>query len=140
MAQTYATHAHHPIPTDIASVFALIALIASIGAWLFGWLTIPVSVVSLSFAVAVLVAISRTYITTLQDRIIMLEMKIRCAELLPAGKSALLSKLSPKQVAALRFASDDELEALLERSISDNLPPRVIKQSIKNWRPDYHRT
>jgi hypothetical protein len=140
MAQTYATHAHHPIPTYIASVFALIALIASIGAWLFGWLTIPVSVVSLSFAVAVLVAISRTYITTLQDRIIMLEMKIRCAELLPAGKSALLSKLSPKQVAALRFASDHELEALLERSISDNLPPRVIKQSIKNWRPDYHRT
>ena len=140
MAQTYATHAHHPIPTYIASVFALIAMIASIGAWLFGWLTIPVSVVSLSFAVAVLVAISRTYITTLQDRIIMLEMKIRCAELLPAGKSALLSKLSPKQVAALRFASDDELEALLERSISDNLPPRVIKQSIKNWRPDYHRT
>jgi Family of unknown function (DUF6526) len=67
-------------------------------------------------------------------------MKIRCAELLPAGKSALLSKLSPKQVVALRFASDDELEALLERSISDNLPPRVIKQSIKNWRPDYHRT
>ena len=140
MAQTYATHAHHPIPTYIASVFALIAMIASIGAWLFGWLTIPVSVVSLSFAVAVLVAISRTYITTLQDRIIMLEMKIRCAELLPAGKSALLSKLSPKQVAALRFASDDELGALLERSISDNLPPGVIKQSIKNWRPDYHRT
>jgi hypothetical protein len=140
MAQTYATHAHHPIPTYIASVFALIGMIASIGAWLFGWLTIPVSVVSLSFAVAVLVAISRTYITTLQDRIIMLEMKIRCAELLPAGKSDLLSKLSPKQVAALRFASDDELEALLERSISDNLPPRVIKQSIKNWRPDYHRT
>jgi Family of unknown function (DUF6526) len=140
MAQTYATHAHHPIPTYIASVFALIAMVASIGAWLFGWLTIPVSVVSLSFAVAVLVAISRTYITTLQDRIIMLEMKIRCAELLPAGKSALLSKLSAKQVAALRFASDDELEALLERSISDNLPPRVIKQSIKNWRPDYHRT
>ena len=140
MAQTYATHAHHPIPTYIASVFALIALIASIGAWLFGWLTIPVSVVSLSFAVAVLVAISRTYITALQDRIIMLEMKIRCAERLPAGKSGLLGKLSPKQVAALRFASDDELEALLERSISDNLPPRLIKQSIKNWRPDYHRT
>ena len=140
MAQTYATHAHHPIPTYIASVFALIAMIASIGAWLFGWLTIPVSVVSLSFAVAVLVAISRTYITTLQDRIIMLEMKIRCAELLPAGKSALLSKLSPKQVVALRFASDEELGALLEQSTSGNLPPKVIKQSIKNWRPDYHRT
>ena len=80
--------------------------------------------VSLSFAVAILVAISRTYITKLQDRIIMLEMKVRCAELLPAGKAALLSKLSPKQVVALRFASDEELGALLERSISDNLPPR----------------
>jgi hypothetical protein len=140
MDQNYATHGHHPIPTYIAAVFALVAMITSIGAWLFGWLTIHVSLISLSFAVAVLVAMSRTYITKLQDRIIMLEMKVRCAELLPAGKAALLSKLSPKQVVALRFASDDELGELLEQSISSNLPPKVIKQSIKNWRPDYHRT
>jgi hypothetical protein len=140
MDQNYATHGHHPIPTYIAAVFALVAMITSIGAWLFGWLTIHVSLISLSFAVAVLVAMSRTYITKLQDRIIMLEMKVRCADLLPAGKAALLSKLSPKQVVALRFASDDELGELLERSVSSNLPPKVIKQSIKNWRPDYHRT
>jgi hypothetical protein len=140
MDQNYATHGHHPIPTYIATVFALVAMITSIGAWLFGWLTIHVSLISLSFAVAVLVAMSRTYITKLQDRIIMLEMKVRCAELLPPGKAALLSKLSPKQVVALRFASDEELGALLEQSISGNLPPKVIKQSIKNWRPDYHRT
>jgi hypothetical protein len=140
MDQNYATHGHHPIPTYIAAVFALVAIITSIGAWLFGWLTIHVSLISLSFAVAVLVAMSRTYITKLQDRIIMLEMKVRCADLLPAGKAALLSKLSPKQVVALRFASDDELGELLERSVSSNLPPKVIKQSIKNWRPDYHRT
>ena len=61
-------------------------------------------------AIAPLAAISRWYIVTLQDRIIMLEMKVRAAEiLLNAGQDALLAKLSPKQIAALRFASDAEL-------------------------------
>ena len=44
-----------------------------------------IGVVSLSLAVAALVSISRTYIVRLQDRIIMLEMKVRCAEVLTAG-------------------------------------------------------
>ena len=87
-----------------------------------------------------LTAISRWYIVRLQDRIIMLEMKVRAAEILPAGQDALLAKLSPKQIAALRFASDDELGPLLERAARENLSPKDIKASIRTWRPDLHRT
>ena len=140
MQQAYATHGHHPVVTYVATVFTLVGMIALVGSWLFDWPTLHLGAVSLSVAVAALVAISRTYITKLQDRIIMLEMKVRCTELLPAGKATLLSHLSPKQIVALRFASDDELEALLERSVAERLAPDVIKRSIKNWRPDFHRT
>jgi len=91
-------------------------------------------------AVLVLVSISRTYITRLQDRIIMLEMKVRCAEVLPAGEDAKLARLGPKQIAALRFASDDELGALLDRAVAGQMSPDEIKKAITAWRPDHYRT
>jgi hypothetical protein len=138
--QSYASHAHQPVPTYIASFFALVAIVTLIGAWLFEWPTLEVGAVSLSLAVAMLVAMSRTYITRLQDRIIQLEMKVRCAELLPAGQDALLAELGPKQIVALRFASDDELGDLLERAVREKLPPQEIKKAIKRWRPDHLRT
>ena len=85
-------------------------------------------------------AISRIYTVALQDRIIMLETKVRCAELLPAGRDADLARLSKQQMVALRFASDDELEALLERAAREGLAPKDIKAAIRTWRPDPHRT
>ena len=139
-AQTYATHAHHPIPTYVATLFTLAAIVLLVGAWLFEWATLDVGVVSLSLAGAALVSISRTYITRLQDRIILLEMKVRCAEVLPAGQDALLAQLHPKQVVALRFASDEELGALLQRAVSEKMPPPAIKKAIRSWRGDYFRT
>jgi hypothetical protein len=45
-----------------------------------------------------------------------------------------------KQIAALRFASDAELPALLERAAREQLPPVAIKRAIKNWVPDLDRT
>jgi Family of unknown function (DUF6526) len=138
--QTYATHGHHPVPTYLANLFTLAAIVLLVGAWLFEWPTLHVGVVSLSVGVAVLVSISRTYITRLQDRIILLEMKVRCAEVLPAGQDALLAQLHPKQVVALRFAADEELGALLQRAVSERMPPREIKKAIKSWRGDYFRT
>ena len=95
---------------------------------------------ALAMAVLTLVAISRLYTVALQDRIIMLETKVRCAELLPAGRDADLAKLSSQQIAALRFASDDELGSLLERAAREGMAPKDIKASIRTWRPDPHRT
>jgi hypothetical protein len=67
-------------------------------------------------------------------------MKVRCAEGLPAGEDARLTQLSPKQIVALRFASDAELGDLLDRAIRDRLSPDDIKRAIRQWRPDAHRT
>jgi hypothetical protein len=140
MAQSYANHAHHPVPTYAATVFTLAALVTLIGAWAFDWPTLYPGLISLALAVTVLVAISRTYITKLQDRIILLEMKVRCAEVLPAGQDARLAELSPKQIVALRFASDGELGALLDRAIRERLSPSQLKQAIQQWRADHLRT
>ena len=138
--QSYQSHTYHPTATYVASLFALVALVLLVGQLFFGWNTANWTMAAVLGAVMALVAISRWYIVRLQDRIIMLETKVRAAELLPAGHDALLARLSAKQIAALRFASDAELGALLERAARENLSPKDIKASIRTWRPDLHRT
>jgi hypothetical protein len=140
MEQSYAKHAHRPIHTNLAGVFALGAIICLLGAWLAGWPTRDLGMVSLALAVAVLVSISRIYTVRLQDRIILLEMKVRGAELLTPDQEAMLASLRRKQIVALRFASDEELPALLERAARENLTPDQIKRAVTNWRPDRLRT
>ena len=44
------------------------------------------------------------------------------------------------QLAALRFASDDELPALARQVIDDSIGDRkTIKQMVVSWRADYQR-
>jgi hypothetical protein len=140
MTQSFQSHAHHPRATYVATLFWLIALILLIGQAFFGWRVTNWLFATILFAIAPLVGISRWYVVKLQDRIIMLEEKVRAAELLNAGQDAQLAKLSPKQIAALRFASDEEFGSLLERAARENLSPKDIKASIRTWRQDLHRT
>jgi hypothetical protein len=140
MEQNYARHAHHPVPTYVAGAFTLIAIISLVGAWIFGLATRDLAMLNLLIAVAALVALSRTYIVRLQDRIILLEMKIRVAELLTPELEARLAQLRPKQVVALRFASDAELGDLLDKAVRENLSPDQIKREVKHWRADLLRT
>lgn len=138
--QSYQSHAHHPVFTYVAGAFALLAIVLLYGHLHLGWRSEDMALMALTMSVLTLVAISRTYTVALQDRIIMLEMKVRCAEFLTAGQDSQLDRLSPKQIAALRFASDEELGALLERAARENLSPKDIKASIRTWRPDPYRT
>jgi len=138
--QSFQSHTHQPVQTIVAGMFTIVALVLLAGAWLFEWPTLAPGALSLAVGVATLVSISRTYIVKLQDRIILLEMKVRCAEVLPAGQDARLSELTPRQIVALRFASDDELGELLERAIREKLPPLEIKRAVKRWRSDLLRT
>ena len=139
-AQSFESHVHHPVLTYVASGLTLLALFLLYAHLHLGWPTEELAFTALVMAVFVLVAISRVYTVALQNRIIMLEMKVRCAEILPAGQDANLAKLSAKQIAALRFAPDDELGALLERAARERLSPKDIKASIRTWQPDPHRT
>jgi hypothetical protein len=137
--QSFQNHAHRPTHTGIVWLLALAALILIVMQML-GYQTRDWATLLLVLAVIDLGWISRAYIVKLQDRIIMLEMKVRAAEILPAGQDAQLARLTVKQITALRFASDEELGALLDRAVRENLPPKEIKAAIKTWRPDLHRT
>ena len=137
--QSFKSHAHRAIHTNIVWLFALIALVLMVQQ-MRGWDRRDLAIILAILAIIELGWISRAYIVKLQDRIIMLEEKVRAAELLPSGGDAHLAKLTSKQIAALRFASDEEFGALLERAARENLKPKDIKAAIKTWRPDRHRT
>ena len=77
----------------------------------------------------ILLFISRAYTTRLQDRIIKLEMKLRSAELFSPAQQATFARLSLPQRIALRFASDGELPALVERADRDRLTAMLLGQT-----------
>jgi hypothetical protein len=134
--QSYASHAHRPVMAFVAFVFTLIAL----ALFLAQGLSQPLltwGLVSLTGAVLTLVAITRVYIIRLQDRIIRLEMRVRLHAL---GRERDYARLSTRQLVALRFASDAELPALIERTIAENLNGSQIKQAVRDWQADWHRT
>jgi hypothetical protein len=93
----------------------------------------------MSIVLFMMAGISRSQTLRAQDRIIRLEERLRLHALLPTEDRAHIDELSVKQLIALRFASDDELPALAHRALTQNLEPKAIKQSIVNWRGDYHR-
>jgi hypothetical protein len=81
----------------------------------------------------------RLYSLKVQDRVIRLEERVRMEKVLPPALNARVYELTEQQLIALRFASDSELPALVEKTLSAKLPPKEIKQAIQSWRPDYWR-
>jgi hypothetical protein len=93
----------------------------------------------MSIVLFMMAEISRSQTLRAQDRIIRVEERLRLHALLPSDERAHIDELSIKQLIALRFASDAELPALVRKTLTQNLEPKAIKQSIVNWRGDYHR-
>jgi Family of unknown function (DUF6526) len=100
--------------------------------------------INLSSVMFFLIAISlvigflkiRRFPLTVQDRAIRAEENLRYFVL--TGK-LFDSRLTLSQIIALRFAPDDELVSLTDRTIKENLSSKDIKQSIRNWKADHHR-
>jgi hypothetical protein len=140
--QTYATHRHNPKLTGVGFLFLVVAAVALGLRWfnIGGRVMFAAGLASLMLSNLVLLLISRTYTTKLQDRIIKLEMKLRCAQVLSPAQQATLARLSAPQIIALRFASDGELPALVERADRDRLTADQIKRAVTTWVPDFDRT
>jgi hypothetical protein len=92
--------------------------------------------VTLTIGVMLAALYARSFALKAQDRAIRAEEQLRHYVL--TGK-LLDPRLTVKQIVGLRFASNDELVALAQRAADQNLAPKDIKQSVKNWRPDTYR-
>ena len=92
-------------------------------------------------AALVMLALSaRVMAITVQDRVIRLEMRMKLRELLPPDLRGRINDLTPRQLVGLRFASDEELPALVRDVLAGSLPtPKSIKERVKNWQADFLR-
>ncbi|WP_086540462.1 DUF6526 family protein [Algoriphagus antarcticus] len=93
----------------------------------------------LAFLVLLISLLTRLYAIKNQNRIIRLEMRQRYFYLTGSPFYKKESQLTSAQIIALRFAGDDEILELMDKSIKDNLVPKEIKKSIKIWNADHHR-
>ena len=90
-------------------------------------------------ALVVAVFLIRIYALKVQDRLIRLEERLRLSTVLPEYMRPRISELTEDQLVGLRFASDDELASLFEKTLANNWARKEIKANIRNWRPDYFR-
>jgi hypothetical protein len=89
--------------------------------------------------VAGLVA-ARTMALIVQNRVVGLETRLRLAAMLPSELRLRIPELRMRQLIGLRFASDVELPALVERCLAGELRTTdQIKREIREWRPDWQR-
>lgn len=79
------------------------------------------------------------YALTLQNRIVLLELRYRYFSLTGKRFETIEVQLKDEQLFALRFAPDDEFLALITRTLAENLSSLEIKKAIINWKGDYER-
>ncbi len=125
--------------------FVLSALLLAVLGWQIYYLAIRPSLgtaLGLVLAVALILMYwyTRVFAVTVQDRVIRLEERLRMAALFPAELKPRIPEFSPRQLVALRFASDAELPALAKRVLDEKITDeKEIKKLIKEWRADYLR-
>jgi len=91
-------------------------------------------------ALLTLALVARSMAVTVQDRVIRLEMRVRLKDTLPIDLQGRIADLTPKQLIALRFASDEEMPVLVREVLAGSLAtPKAIKQRVRNWQGDYLR-
>jgi predicted lysophospholipase L1 biosynthesis ABC-type transport system permease subunit len=138
--QNYKNHKrfHPPFHYFMAPVLllnVLVSIAVLIHHWPKHW-ALLIWLVIMSLALFVLGGLARDNALRVQDRVIRLEESLRYQRLLAPELLAASQSLTLKQILALRFASDAELPVLIQRTLSENLEPKAIKQAITNWRAD----
>jgi hypothetical protein len=139
--QTYKNHgrllpAFHffVLPVLLVNVINAIRHLWLMTAWTTAW--------GVVFAIGLLMLglLSRAQAISVQDRVIRLEMRLRLQQLLPPDLQARIHELTPRQLIAMRFASDDEMTDLAREVLAGNLSTtKAIKMRVKNWQGDFMR-
>jgi uncharacterized membrane protein YciS (DUF1049 family) len=125
--------------------FALPILLINFGTRVYFWIKAGFGLshflpILLAAALFLGVLYARLFALSVQDRLIRLEERLRYERVLPEELRWRADELSVNQFVSLRFASDDELPALMKKVLDEKVTSRrTIKQLIKNWRPDYLR-
>jgi Family of unknown function (DUF6526) len=101
--------------------------------WRSGWFVV------LSVAAVLLLLRMRQYPVKVQDRVIRLEERLRLMALAPPEWRPQIQRLTEDQLIGLRFASDDEVAALAQQAVAENLTRKQIKERVRNWRADEWR-
>lgn len=138
--QSYANHRrfdpwYHYVafPVFIAAFVMACVLVARHGDLASAWALV------VSIGLLLLFLRVRIYALRVQDRVIRLEETLRMKALLPEAWHGRLRELRPDQFVGLRFASDEELPALVEVALEEKLGSEALKKRIRIWRADTFR-
>lgn len=139
--QTYENHVrwlppfHYFLtPLILINLIFWIVRMVQVPNWDHGWMIV------LSIGLVALTLLARTQALTAQDRVIRLEERLRYREVLDPELAEKAQKLRTGDMIALRFASDEELPGLVEKTLNGEFEkPKDIKLAVKNWRGDYLR-
>lgn len=139
--QTYQNHVRwYPlvhfviVPLLVLNFFWQIAMLWQAPSWdRAEWVVMAVVFFLIIFA-------ARTQALKAQDRLIRLEEQLRYHRVLPADIAERACAMPPGRIIALRFAPDDELGGLVERTLNGEFgKTREIKMAVRNWRGDHLR-
>ena len=136
--QNYANHVryHPPFHYFMMPLLLLNFLFAIAQLWRFPDLDHLIWLV-MSFGFMVILLLTRTNALQVQNRVIRLEEQLRYARVLPADLASKAGALAVGQIVALRFASDEELPALVQQTLDGKFAKGDdIKRAVKNWRAD----
>lgn len=104
----------------------------------FSWPTLLAALMAVAFLE--MFFFMRLFPLTVQDRLIRLEMRLRLEKLLPADLKPRIPELTAEQLIGLRFASDEEMAALVREVFEKKLSRRKeIKARIRQWQADHLR-
>jgi len=139
--QTYANHVRlHPpfhfflFPGSVILLILTIVNVVRHHRRLDSWILLLIGILT-----PVAVLLIRLYAVKVQDRVIRLEERLRMQALLSPALQARIGELTESQCVGLRFASDAELPALVEKTLNSKMPLADIKKAVVNWRPDTFR-
>jgi hypothetical protein len=139
--QTYSNHVrlHPPFHFFLMPATLLLIILAIVNVvrhydGLEAWILLLIALIA-----PVAVLLIRINPLRVQDRLIRMEERERCAALLPQALKSRVGELTESQIVALRFASDAELPGLVEKALSSKMAAADIKKTIVNWRADTFR-